>query len=339
MRPAVIALAILGALAAIACTPSPPAEQIAPSRGQLLSEHLVSPYAISPAPDGGYVVAGSNNISDTWGWAVRLRSSGDALWQYVDGPPGSWEDLTPNVNRFGGAVVLPDDNTVLCGTKHKPPAHHGGHLVLLSPNGAIINQQYLFPEGKSAHLVWEKRIPSGRPVDVAETSDHELLLLSGDEIDARNSRLDRIDPKGNSVLMRRINGEARFVRDLSPQRVPVGIITEELPDGPTQLVHLDSSLNAIGKPIDLGRSEARAAYQLEDKSIIIFGSIFSGGWNAAFIRVYANSSIHRYPLGPLHTAFWLQDALPTGVPNEFVTVFNSLSERTATITWVSIKPQ
>ncbi len=75
-------------------------------------------YRIVRADDGDYIVSGAVNLSDTQAWATRLDPSGHSRWQYIDGPPDAWKNGGSNLNRFNGAIVLPDNTTLLCGTSH-----------------------------------------------------------------------------------------------------------------------------------------------------------------------------------------------------------------------------
>jgi hypothetical protein len=134
------------------CGPSAPSEHVRVLREVALSQHLVSPYVIVRAPDRGYVITGSDNISDTHGWATRVDSNGKQLWEFLDGPPESWRNLTPpNINRFNGAVVLPDDRTLLCGVKDRSAENNPGHLVLIDSHGAISAEQDLYPGGDAVN--------------------------------------------------------------------------------------------------------------------------------------------------------------------------------------------
>ena len=130
------------------------ADNIQVVRAVDLSQHLVAPGAIVRVPDGGYVVAGSSGIGNTYGWAVRINSEGKSLWEYLDGPSDGWEDRTPNVNRFNGAVPLPDNRTLLCGTKHikgDRSKNIAGRVVVLDGNGQVSEARDVFPNGDSVN--------------------------------------------------------------------------------------------------------------------------------------------------------------------------------------------
>src|SRR5437016_1760468 len=102
--------------------------------------HAVSPQLIARTPDDGYIIAGSDNEQRTEAWAARLTSSGDAVWEYLDGSPGSWADSHPGTNRFSGAVVLRDNTVLLCGGKNVDNMPHG-LLVHIGADGSVIEQR------------------------------------------------------------------------------------------------------------------------------------------------------------------------------------------------------
>lgn len=354
--------------------PSASKEHLRVSRQITLSQHLVSPYTIVPSPDGGYVIAGSDNISDVYGWATRLDSKGEPLWEFLDGPPDGWNKLTPpSINRINGAVVLPDDRTLLCGVKDRGRDNNPGHLVIIDRHGAVSAEKEFFPSGDelsySAELtkwlpwgngiavlgfasgkgkssgwllkldltgavLWEKLIPIGHAQDVIETANHDLLVLSTAEHDVRNSRIDRLSATGGILFTRKLLGQARFVR-ASTATHPIGVTLEQVPDGPTQLVFLDDSFKNSETPIDLGRVSPRSSYQLADQRTIAFGSSYSGGWAAAVQIIHGHTASPPLILDPLSDA--IEDAVPSARPNEFATVRKIIAEKRAVLAWIAVE--
>lgn len=367
-----LALTGLWVLLSAACSSSIPAEHLRVVREVPLSQHSVNPYVIRPAQDGGYVVTGSEGMDDARGWAARYDAAGNQLWEFLDGSPVS------GLHRFNGAVVLPDGRTLLCGIEAVPHEFTRAHLVILDGHGAVSAEQDIYPEGNPANynaefnqctrwgdgvavlgsagrgaenhgwlvmldltgdVSWERFIPCAGARDVLETVDHELLVLSLDTIDARNSRLDRLSTGGFVVNTRHMSGEARFIRPYSSGST-ISVMTDEEPDGPTQLWQLNDSLDGsykdVKKPIDLGRFIPKTGYELADKSTVLFGGVLSGGWTAAVMRTFSNSGWNELPLEPPHASYWFNEAAPTGRQGEFATVRRRADFR-GVLAWVSIE--
>jgi len=143
-------------------TTSSAADGMRITRGIELSQHIVSPYAIVRTPDGGYVVAGSSSVSNTHGWAARLDSTGKPLWEYLDGPANDW-GISPGIDRFSSAIVLPDNRVLLCGTRNPEPTklepggriperkgkpNVAGRLVIVDADGHHLARD-IYPQGDS----------------------------------------------------------------------------------------------------------------------------------------------------------------------------------------------
>jgi hypothetical protein len=92
-------------------------------------------------------VSGAVNLSDTEAWATRLDSSGRSRWQFIDGPADGWKNGGSNLNRFVGAIVLPDNSTLLCGTTHLADHKSVALLVYIGADGKLIKEGHLVPKG------------------------------------------------------------------------------------------------------------------------------------------------------------------------------------------------
>lgn len=297
-----------------------------------------------------------------------MDSQGKQIWEYFAGAPN---DETPNINRLSGAVALSENRTLLCGTEGVPRQKYPGRIVLLDGRGGVIAERDLFPQGDtvkysarfdkcfpwgdgvgvlgsaSGHgegggwllrldsngaVLWERYPIVSSALDVQETADHELFVISRDGALMQDSRIDRVDKDGIVLLTRRLSGHAHFAR--APSTGELVMITEKEPDGPTMLLKVNDVFMDIGKPMTLGRFSPRVAFELQDHSTVAFGGAFGGGWNAAVVRIYANSAWEEFPLEPLHISGWFNDAVPTG-PREFATVRATLDARPL-LTWISI---
>lgn len=222
MRLVAAALWVGSVLITAACSHStpPPTEHIKVTNQLIVSQHAVSGYFVTGVPSGGYVVGGSSKLTDTYGWATRVDLNGQQRWEHLDGPRGGWDDTQRNVSRFNGAVSLPDDQTLLCGTRTVSGPKSAGRLVAIQANGAVSVERDLYPKGDADYsaqihrclrwadglaligeaqprrsdgvlgwlvkldltgaVLWEKWLPAVGAMDALETPGHELLIASPD---------------------------------------------------------------------------------------------------------------------------------------------------------------
>ena len=134
-------LAAIG-LVCLLCPPAALAENIHVVREVPVSQYPTSTYAVVRTPDGGYLLAGSTGVSDSHAWAARFDANGKRHWQLLDAPKEAWGDILPDISRFNGAVVLPNDKILLCGTRDitnaVPRKNVVGRIVLLNSNATHI---------------------------------------------------------------------------------------------------------------------------------------------------------------------------------------------------------
>jgi len=364
MRLIAVAFAAQGIVMSMACSPS---EHLRAVREVPLSQYRVTPYVIVGAADGGYVVAGSEDDDDR-PWAARFDSAGKQLWEFLDGPLVR----ASGDNAFKGAVLLTGKRTLLCGIKGARGEDDRAHLVVLDDNGAVSAERDIYPLGDptrysvrfdkcirwgdgvavlgfanrrseshgwlvkldlTGEVKWEKFIPPSGPRDVLETANHELLVLSADDIDTRDSRLDRLSTDGTVLLTRHIRGDSRFVRPYAGDAVTH--ITSETGEQ-TLFFEVGLQFQDLKPPISLGRSTPNTGYDLADKSSILFGGLYNGGSSkAGVIRVFESSASAELPLESSQVSFWFYDALPMDRPNEFATVRETHSG--AVLTWIAIE--
>jgi hypothetical protein len=136
------ALLSVGGLASSAVQAQDSVSHISILREDLFESGLgADPKGIAQSHDGGLVVAGSiGNLA----WATRIGPTGHVIWRYLL-PPADNLPIGDHSN-YAAAVQLPDDSTVLCGTRtvsYKPQ----GLLTHISASGALIGQELLDPKG------------------------------------------------------------------------------------------------------------------------------------------------------------------------------------------------
>ena len=104
-------------------------------------------HSIVKTPDGGFVIVGS--IGN--GWATRVTAAGEVIWNYHDSGKSPSDHY--GQNPFKGALILPDNSTLLCGSKGSAAAGDDmtGYLVHLDPAGNVLSRSSLYPNGDKAY--------------------------------------------------------------------------------------------------------------------------------------------------------------------------------------------
>jgi hypothetical protein len=219
------------------CTSPTWAQSIIIEREVMLEKgNDVTPSAIISTSDGGFVITGLSN-GQTAAWATRVNAQGEVLWRYLDtrieNPRGRSQSV------FKGAVMLPDDSVLLCGSKILSTGQVG-LLTRIDASGSVKEQKNLYPKADEK-LHWarfDRCIPwsdgialvgtvAGEPKavgwlikldargqqqweiigpdfiadDAIETSDHSLILASAD-IGTFKVALVRVDSLGHAKARR-----------------------------------------------------------------------------------------------------------------------------------------
>ena len=320
----------------------------------LSAGHSVSPNIIVRAPDGGYIVAGGDNESNTEAWAIKVSSEGKTVWEYLDGTPESWADYKSGINQFHGAVVLADGSTLLCGVK-EINRRSFGLLTHIGLNGEVIDQRYLNSRGNEKYrssirrclrwgdgvvLLGRASIPtvpgagwlvklekSGKVAwettdDEASNGDDALELPSGDLVLsawAPATRLVRLNSKGEVVARHPLSGEATFMRPLFNSST-VRIAISDMDSGAKSFLEFDTDLHEISHSDHSEQLGITRGYELRDHSLVLFGAIDDRGGTASIGRMELGSALKNYPLLPLHRSGVVKDAVPTNKPHEYALV-------------------
>lgn len=366
----VLALTVIVGVSRVSFSQATPPEHVYIERQVVLTKnHPAWAYTIVRNGDG-YVLAGSDDISDTEAWAMGVDSQGQPRWEFLDGPPNSWNDTRPSDNRFRGAVALSDGSTLLCGSKRLSVNQTAGRLVRLSESGRLLEERYIFPNrdqtysatifkclrwgdgialvggasstdkangpwlvklGATGQILWERRGDFGTS-DAMEAADHDLLLAA---LDGTHTDLERVNQRGDVIARRTIEGEGQYVRHVVPtKRVDVGTMTF---DGPTRFLHFDQDFQEISPASAADRIGLNRSYELPDQSIVVFGSIYDRGATANIARLDGNSMLRNFPLVPLHEAGWFNDAVESSNPNEFAAVMTMLDGSRPALAWIIIE--
>lgn len=350
-----------GLLLGAGCSQAPQDVKIV--REEILSN--VQAEEIARAPDGDFVIAGSEKWEKPW--AMRVDAIGRVRWQYVF-PVAIQGRLA---RGFSGVAVLPDGSSILCAMATRNQPRRIGWIVHLSASGTELSRMTIEPKNlqpgdfftldrclrwgngvavlgsvnryrtngwlakldASGNVQWEKWGPLGA-YDAYETSDDELVLAVRFS-DA--TRLQRVGPTGDVLAEGQVSGQAKLVRPLMPAD-SVRVLSMQS-DGPNSLWTLDMNLHPVGNPLMLKNVYIKVAYQLADRSVIVLGTARQG-WSdaditAAIFRIYASGSARTLVLQPPHLSGEINDAVPANDPDTFATVRELGPERSA-LTWVTV---
>jgi hypothetical protein len=330
--------------------------------------HRAAPYLITRASNGDFIVAGSTGIGDFRAWATRVDRDGKLLWEYVDGPPGGWNDLTGRGQRFYGTVDLPNQETLLCGYKPNTDRSLISFLVRVRRDGSIIDQRRLTP-GRTGDVAgiscmrWADGIAiigaiTGRPGIgwlVKLDAQGNFLWEKFDEFYGYGDALQA--PAGNLILFGgggetgsivKINldglvlahhpqpkGEVLLVHPAVPRpTVRLGVML--LDSLETEIVDFDESLRGPTRTKRLDNAGLKKCLELDDGTVVLFGSKFHHSMATPSIAVlYPNGTSAAFPIVPAGNSGWINDAVPTGTYREFATVRQV--EGVATLAWIAIR--
>jgi hypothetical protein len=101
------------------------------------------PSTIINTPDGGFVIVGT--ITASQAWAIRIDSHMHVMWRHTL----EHQSPTPGIGEsaYKGAVMLPDDSTILCGWRKTPDDRPKlfGVLTRIGPSGEVLSRRQLIP--------------------------------------------------------------------------------------------------------------------------------------------------------------------------------------------------
>jgi nucleoside diphosphate kinase len=328
-------------------------------------------YQILRADDGDYIVSGAVNISDTEAWATRLDSNGHSRWQFIDGPADAWKTEASNLNRFNGAIVLPDNSTLLCGTRHLANHKSAALLVYISVEGKLIKEIQLVPKGfeqaslgscfkwgdgfgllgvasepspdtknpKFAGWLCKLRFPGMIVWNKFDDNFQSSDVIETPEHDllimtsnSMGTKISKVDTEAILKTQRDVSTGAFFMHPLFPaSRISVGYMVDTFK---TEFVEFDRDLRGAPHVTKANNVGIKKGYALADGSLIVFGSTFRSNAVPNIARIYKDSSLTNFAVAPLMEAGWINDAAADGSPNHYV--FVRVADGDSVMSWVTV---
>lgn len=328
-------------------------------------------YRIVRADDGDYIVSGAVNLSDTEAWATRLDPTGHSRWQYIDGPPDAWKNGGSNLNRFNGAIVLPDNTTLLCGTSHVGDHKSVALLVYIGADGKLIRDIHLVPRGfQQAGLVscfkWSDGfgllgVASDPSPDTQNPKFAGWLcklrfpgtivwnkfddnFLASDAVEtpehdllimtsnSKGTQISRVDAEAVLTAQHEVPADAFFMHPLyRAATVEVGYMVDTFH---TEFIEFDSGLRGLLLKTKANNVGIKKGYALSDGSLIVFGSTFRNNAVPNVARVYKNANVTNFAVAPPMEAGWINDAALDGSPGHYV--FVRFAGLNSVVSWASI---
>jgi hypothetical protein len=328
-------------------------------------------YQILRADDGDYIVSGAVNLSNTEAWATRLDSNGHSRWQFVDGPADAWKNGGSNLNRFYGAIVLPDNSTLLCGTSHLANHQSVALLVYIGTDGKLIKDVHLVPKGfEQASLVSCFKWGAGfgllgvalNPTSGANNAKAAGWLckldfpgkivwnkfddnfLSSDVMETpdhnllvltssyKGTHLSKVDREGVAKEGHVVATGAYFMRPTVPASpIRVGYMVDTFH---TEFADFDQEMRGPTNLEKVGNVGIKKGYALADGSLLVFGSTYRNNAVPNIALVDKGGQLTNFAVAPPTEAGWINDAAPDGSTNHYVFV-RIVGENTV-MSWVSV---
>jgi hypothetical protein len=311
-----------------------------------LSHRSVTPYVVSRASNGDFIVAGTYEELGYRPWATRVTANGEARWEFVEGESNRGVDRSRPGQRFNGVIELPDQTTILCGTMYE----NNQSIIFLDRigvDGSLIEQRIVQPSrlvttfscakwndaivfvggvfgvpagtgwlvkfDAQLNLQWEKFNDDYANSDIVEAAGGSLFLIS------RIGNLIKVGPSGEILARKTLpDGEQFLVQPVaSGSTVSVAVMLSTLE---TEILRFDDQLRGPTDKWKLHNVGAKKCLELPDGSIAIFGSYFHNIASAAVTRVYKDGSSKRFPVEPAIGSPSYYDAVLTGNKNQFAAV-------------------
>jgi hypothetical protein len=278
-------------------------------------------YQILRADDGDYVVSGAVNLSDTEAWATRLKSVALLVYIGADGklikevhlvPRGFEQASLASCFRWG-------DGFGLLGVARAPNPDSqfrkfAGWLCKLRFPGTI---------------VWNKFDDNFLSSDVIETPEHGLLIMTSN---SKGTKISRVDSEAVLEAQHDVPAGAYFMRPLFPaSQINAGYMVDTFK---SEFVGFDRDLRGSPHVTTVDNVGIKRGYALADGSLIVFGSTFRSNAVPNIARIYKDSRLTNFAAAPPKEAGWINDAVPDGSTDHYVSV--RIAGENSVMSWLSV---
>jgi hypothetical protein len=350
------------------------AEDMKITRQIILSPaHKVAPYSITRASNGDLIIAGADSLGNYHAWATRVSTSGEPIWEYLDGTADSWTDYSKNSQQFYSATELKNGGTLLCGIKRAAESTKlVAFLVRIGVDGKLIDRRVLQPAhdgmpiggikciaGNNGVMVlsglavvprgtgWLTRLDADGNIVWAKFGDQYgyqdampadngggLYIIRGNEVV-------KIDAEGNLLAQHDLPGSEQTF--LHPAGLPTKVqIAAILPTQKSVIIDIDLNLKGPLHTTHVGSFATRRGLYSANGVATLFGSGYVGLFNqvtAGAASIYKRGNSNRFILEPRFQSSWFYDAVPTDSSGrEFATVrFIVNAGGTGALAWISFK--
>jgi hypothetical protein len=320
----------------------------------------ITPYSITRAPDGGYVITGA--VAMNHAWATRLTPSLMKMWRIEE--PERSVGKARDTSTYSDAVGLQDNSTLLCGMTQVGPRGITGVALItrVAPNGQVIQRQELPLPGEYtlvgptkcvrtkdgvavlAHGVRGGGVRNGQPAvegaywfaALDETGTLKTQKVIPDNSQGAIEQVVEL-PNGNvasytnTLNCVEFNTEGDVRAQRSGTDFPIlsweheGTSWGSAPKGGAgaETLH-DRYQQQTGQKAKNPSMGVRLVYALPDGAFALFGNHEKGDVFTAAVG-YLSKNLSSFELQVLETrtevgSWVIADAAPTGVPGEFATV-------------------
>jgi hypothetical protein len=178
-------------------------------------------------------------------------------------------------------------------------------------------------------IVWNKFDDNFLSSDVLETPDHNLLIMTSSY---KGTKISKFDQDGVVKEGHDVTADAYFMRPMIPtSRVRVGYMVDTFH---TEFSEFDQDLRGPAHVTKVDNVGIKKGYALADGSLIVFGSTFRSNAAPNIARVYKDTHFTNFTVAPPMEAGWINDAVPTGSPNQYVYV--RIAGENSVMSWVTV---
>ena len=181
-------------------------------------------------------------------------------------------------------------------------------------------------------IIWNKFSDNLRSSDVMEAPDHSLLIMNWD---SKGSQISKVDQDGVVEEGRRVADDAHFMFPITPtSRVHVGYMVDTFH---TEFTDITPDLRSQVRVTKANNVGIKKGYALADGSLIVFGSTFRNNAAPNIARIYNDSHFANFAVADPLEAGWINDAVPTGSPNQYV--FVRIAGENSVMSWVTVRAE